>query len=119
MLQLADFVNNQPAFTNLNLPKPPLRLIGTVTVLVLILIMTWTSFYTVPAESEAVVLRFAKFLKTERCLPKRMGIPNNCAAFLKHQRRTNSALRRNIIKLQILGFIRGALPIPFGFGNPI
>ena len=56
--------NNQPpAVVTLNLPRPPLRLIGLVAVLVLALILVWTSYYTVPAESEAVVLRFGKFLK--------------------------------------------------------
>jgi membrane protease subunit HflK len=57
-------MNNQPpAVVTLNLPRPPLRLIGLVAVLVLGLILVWTSYYTVPAESEAVVLRFGKFLK--------------------------------------------------------
>ena len=57
-------MNNQPpAVISLNLPKPPLRIIGAVAVAVLLLILLWTSYYTVPAESEAVVLRFGKFLK--------------------------------------------------------
>ena len=31
----------------------------------LVLILLWTAFYTVPAESEAVVLRFGRFIATE------------------------------------------------------
>ncbi len=58
-------MNNQPpTVINLNLPKPPMRLIGAVLVVVALLIVAWTSFYTVAAESEGVVLRFGKFLKT-------------------------------------------------------
>ena len=57
-------MNNQPpAVITLNLPKPPLRLIGLLAVVVVALILVWTSYYTVPAESEAVVLRFGRFLK--------------------------------------------------------
>jgi membrane protease subunit HflK len=57
-------MNGQPpALTNITLPKPPMRLIGAVAVAIVVLILVWTSFYTVPAESEAVVLRFGKFLK--------------------------------------------------------
>ncbi|HWM24952.1 MAG TPA: FtsH protease activity modulator HflK [Chthoniobacterales bacterium] len=58
-------MNNQPpTVINLNLPKPPMRLIGAVLVVVALLIVAWTSFYTVAAESEGVVLRFGKYLKT-------------------------------------------------------
>lgn len=58
-------MNNQPpTVINLNLPKPPMRLIGVVLVVVALLIIAWTSYYTVAAESEGVVLRFGKFLKT-------------------------------------------------------
>jgi len=57
-------MNNQPpAVIPINLPKPPLRLIAFVGLVVLGLVLVWTSYYTVPAESEAVVLRFGKFLK--------------------------------------------------------
>gem|GEM_PF-59473 len=57
-------MNGQPpALTNISLPKPPMRLIGAVALAIVALILIWTSFYTVPAESEAVVLRFGKFLK--------------------------------------------------------
>jgi membrane protease subunit HflK len=58
-------MNNQPpAVINFNLPRPPLKLIGGVLVAVVVLIMLWTTYYTVAAESEGVVLRFGKFLKT-------------------------------------------------------
>src|SRR5207237_2796673 len=54
----------RPAVINLNLPCPPMRLISALVVLVIFLILLWTSYYTVAAESEVVVLRFVKFLKT-------------------------------------------------------
>jgi membrane protease subunit HflK len=58
-------MNNQPpAVINFNLPRPPLKLIGGVLVAVAVLIILWTTYYTVAAESEGVVLRFGKFLKT-------------------------------------------------------
>ena len=41
-----------------------MRLIAAILVVVAILIVLWTSYYTVAAESEGVVLRFGKFLKT-------------------------------------------------------
>ena len=41
-----------------------MRLIGIAVLMIAALIVVWTSFYTVPAESEGVVLRFGKFLKT-------------------------------------------------------
>src|SRR5713226_5820103 len=53
-----------PAVIQLNLPRPPFRLIGIVAVAVALLVLVWSSYYTVPAESEGVVLRFGKFLKT-------------------------------------------------------
>jgi membrane protease subunit HflK len=57
-------MNTQPpAVVTLNLPRPPWRLIGLAAFVVLALVILWTSYYTVPAESEAVVLRFGKFLK--------------------------------------------------------
>jgi modulator of FtsH protease HflK len=55
--------NLPPTIVNLNLPRPPWRLIGFVALAVLGLIVIWSSYYTVPAESEAVVLRFGRFLK--------------------------------------------------------
>ena len=57
-------INQPPAVINLNFPRPPIRLIGAAVVVVTLLIILWTSFYTVAAESEGVVLRFGKFLKT-------------------------------------------------------
>src|SRR5262245_28643634 len=58
-----------PAVVNLNLPRPPKRLIGALIVAAFVVILLWTSYYTVGAESEGVVLRFGKFLKTvEPCL---------------------------------------------------
>jgi modulator of FtsH protease HflK len=61
-----DFVsmNQPPTVINLNLPKPPLKLIGVALVVAIFLLTLWTSYYTVAAESEGVVLRFGKFLKT-------------------------------------------------------
>jgi membrane protease subunit HflK len=57
-------MNNQPpAVINLNFPRPPLRLIGLVALVIVALIVIWGAYYTVPAESEAVVLRFGRFLK--------------------------------------------------------
>jgi membrane protease subunit HflK len=58
-------MNNQPpAVINLNLPRPPMRLIGIAAIVLALILILWTSYYTVPAESEGVVLRFGKFLKT-------------------------------------------------------
>jgi membrane protease subunit HflK len=57
-------VNQPPAVVNFELPRPPLRLIGGVLVAVATIIVLWTTYYTVAAESEGVVLRFGKFLKT-------------------------------------------------------
>src|SRR5256885_15045365 len=57
-------MNNQsPTVVTMNLPRPPWRVIITAAVVFLGLVIVWSSFYTVPAESEAVVLRFGKFLK--------------------------------------------------------
>lgn len=57
-------MNNQPpTIVNLNLPRPPWRVIGFVTLAILAFIVIWSTYYTVPAESEAVVLRFGRFLK--------------------------------------------------------
>jgi modulator of FtsH protease HflK len=41
-----------------------MRLIGIAVIVIASLIVLWTSYYTVPAESEGVVLRFGKYLKT-------------------------------------------------------
>ena len=40
-----------------------MRLIGIAVIVIASLVVVWTSYYTVPAESEAVVLRFGRFLK--------------------------------------------------------
>ncbi|HEX8490911.1 MAG TPA: protease modulator HflK, partial [Chthoniobacterales bacterium] len=57
-------MNNQPpAVIDFNLPRPPMRLIAIALVVIAALVVVWTSYYTVPAESEAVVLRFGRFLK--------------------------------------------------------
>ena len=53
-----------PAVIQLNLPRPPFRLIAIIAVAVAVLVVLWSSYYTVEAESEGVVLRFGKFLKT-------------------------------------------------------
>jgi membrane protease subunit HflK len=53
-----------PAVIQLNLPRPPFRLIAIIAVALAILVVLWSSYYTVEAESEGVVLRFGKFLKT-------------------------------------------------------
>ena len=53
-----------PAVINFDVPRPPVRLIGVLVVLAFFVILAWTSYYTVAAESEGVVLRFGKFLKT-------------------------------------------------------
>jgi modulator of FtsH protease HflK len=53
-----------PAVIQLNLPRPPFRLIAIIGVAVALFILLWSSYYTVEAESEGVVLRFGKFLKT-------------------------------------------------------
>jgi membrane protease subunit HflK len=53
-----------PAVIQLNLPRPPFRVIGIIAVAVALLVLLWSSYYTVEAESEGVVLRFGKFLKT-------------------------------------------------------
>ena len=46
------------------MPRIPLRFLFGIALIVLLLALVWTSYYTVQAESEAVVLRFGKFLKT-------------------------------------------------------
>lgn len=53
-----------PAVIQLNLPRPPFRLIAVITVALALFVLLWSSYYTVEAESEGVVLRFGKFLKT-------------------------------------------------------
>lgn len=55
---------SQPGIPSFNPNPHALRQVVTGTIAVGILILTWTSFYTVPAESQGVVLRFGKLLKT-------------------------------------------------------
>ena len=59
---------NQPpaiqTFQMPQMPRIPVRLIAGIFVIVLVLVLAWTSYYTVQAESEGVVLRFGRFLKT-------------------------------------------------------
>jgi membrane protease subunit HflK len=57
--------NRPPAVYTLDdVPRPPMRFIGLLVLLVPILALLWTSFYTVAAESEGVVLRFGRYLTT-------------------------------------------------------
>jgi membrane protease subunit HflK len=56
--------NQPPAIQTLQLPHIPVRLIAGVVAVILLIALGWTSCYTVQAESEGVVLRFGKFLKT-------------------------------------------------------
>jgi modulator of FtsH protease HflK len=53
-----------PEFRALQMPHIPVRLIASIVAIILLLVLAWTSGYTVQAESEGVVLRFGKFLKT-------------------------------------------------------
>lgn len=46
------------------MPHIPVRLIASIVAIILLIVLAWTSGYTVQAESEGVVLRFGKFLKT-------------------------------------------------------
>src|SRR6266550_3924400 len=59
---------NQPpaiqTFQMPQMPRIPVRLIAGIAAIILLIVLAWTSSYTVQAESEGVVLRFGKFLKT-------------------------------------------------------
>src|SRR2546421_8826792 len=59
---------NQPpaiqTFQMPQMPRIPVRLIAGIAAIILLIVLAWTSCYTVQAESEGVVLRFGKFLKT-------------------------------------------------------
>ena len=46
------------------MPRFPTRPIAGFVIAILLVILAWTACYTVQAESEGVVLRFGKFLKT-------------------------------------------------------
>jgi modulator of FtsH protease HflK len=57
-------MEHPPAVRNVQLPNFPLRFLLWIALAIVLLGLIRTSFYTVQAESEAVVLRFGKFLKT-------------------------------------------------------
>src|SRR5205807_9631698 len=58
-------MNSQsPVVYDFHLPRFPARLIAGVVIVILLVVLIWTACYTVQAESEGVVLRFGKFLKT-------------------------------------------------------
>ncbi len=57
---MAQSPGSAPDFPAVNLP--PAKTIGGVVVLVLLLVVAMTAYYTVPAESEGVVLRFGRFI---------------------------------------------------------
>src|SRR5438309_6794870 len=59
--------NQPPAIQTFHvpeMPRIPVRLVATVLAIILLIGLAWTSYYTVQAESEGVVLRFGRFLKT-------------------------------------------------------
>lgn len=53
-----------PRTINVNFNPPPIGRIVAIALGLLALVIAWTCYYTVGAESEGVVLRFGKFLKT-------------------------------------------------------
>lgn len=53
-----------PPFRSPQLPRIPARSIAFLAVAIILSVLGWTSYYTVQAESEGVVLRFGRFLKT-------------------------------------------------------
>lgn len=57
-------MDEPPELQDLRIPHIPTRLIASIAAVLLLLVLAWTSCYTVQAESEGVVLRFGKFLKT-------------------------------------------------------
>jgi membrane protease subunit HflK len=57
-------MDEPPELQDLKIPRIPMRLIASIAAVLLLLVLAWTSCYTVQAESEGVVLRFGKFLKT-------------------------------------------------------
>src|SRR5438876_2230829 len=58
-------MNSQsPVVYNFHLPRFPARLVAGVVIVIFLVVLIWTACYTVQAESEGVVLRFGKFLKT-------------------------------------------------------
>ena len=57
-------IDQPPALQDLQIPHIPVRVIASIVAIILLIALAWTSGYTVQAESEGVVLRFGKFLKT-------------------------------------------------------
>src|SRR5213596_320362 len=57
-------MDEPPELQDLRIPHIPVRLIASIAVVLLLIVLAWTSCYTVQAESEGVVLRFGRFLKT-------------------------------------------------------
>jgi membrane protease subunit HflK len=59
--------NQPPALNTLQMPQMPhipVRPLAAIAAVFLLIGLVWTSYYTVQAESEGVVLRFGRFLKT-------------------------------------------------------
>src|SRR6202171_5795728 len=59
--------NQPPAIHTLQMPQMPripVRPLIGFAIVILLIVLAWTSYYTVQAESEGVVLRFGRFLKT-------------------------------------------------------
>src|SRR5215469_18427428 len=57
-------MDKPPELQDLQIPHIPVRLIASIAAVLLLVVLGWTSYYTVGADSEGVVLRFGKFLKT-------------------------------------------------------
>jgi membrane protease subunit HflK len=55
---------DRPRTINVDFRPPPLRRIAAIVIGLLVIYGIWTSYYTVGAEAEGVVLRFGKFTKT-------------------------------------------------------
>src|SRR5436309_2595403 len=55
---------NIPRVIDVDFQRPPFGRIAAGVVAFLLVVILWTSYYTVAAESEGVVLRFGKYLKT-------------------------------------------------------
>src|SRR5438876_157534 len=56
--------NQLDSVETFQMPHIPVRTITGVVAIILLIVLVWTSYYTVEAEAEGVVLRFGKFLKT-------------------------------------------------------
>src|SRR6184192_1582458 len=57
-------IDEPPELQDLRIPHIPVRMIASIVAIILLIALAWTSYYTVQAESEGVVLRFGRFLKT-------------------------------------------------------